>query len=180
MASAAPSLAFHVGDKVVYPNHGIGVIEQITQRFLENRMMQFYELRIQSTSLKVTVPVSNATAVGLRPVLQPTEAAAILSYLSDGRFEDPNGDWKVRFKDNSDRMRTGSLLDVAGVLKSLLFLHRSKPLSPREKKMVERARYLLVSELAMAKNVSEADADSVLVEIMSRLDLKFPEITPDA
>ena len=60
MASAVPSLSFHVGDKVVYPNHGVGVIEQITQRFLNNRMIQFYELKISNSNLKVTVPVNNA------------------------------------------------------------------------------------------------------------------------
>src|SRR5947209_9332112 len=127
MASAVPSLSFHVGDKVVYPNHGVGVIEQITQRFLNNRMMQFYELKIQNSTLKVTVPVSNAASVGLRPVLNGPEAARVLNFLEDANVEDANADWKIRFKENSEKMRTGSLLDVAAVLKNLLFLHKVKP-----------------------------------------------------
>jgi CarD family transcriptional regulator len=183
MASAPqPRLAqaFHVGDKVVYPNHGVGVIEQISQRFLNNRMMQFYELRITSSSLKVTVPITNAQAVGLRPVLKSTEAAAVLSFLCDGIFEDPNADWKFRFKENSEKMRSGSLLDVAAVLKNLLNLHKNKPLSPREKKMVERARYLLASEIAMAKNIDETSADELIVATIEKMHLKFPELTPDA
>ncbi len=180
MASALPSFAFHIGDKVVYPNHGVGVIEQISQRYLNNTMMQFYELRIAASSLKVTVPVSNASAVGLRPVLKSPEAAQVLSFLEDGKFDDATADWKFRFKENSERMRTGSLLDVAAVLKNLLHLHKMKPLSPRERKMVERARYLIASEIAMAKNMDENSADELIVSTMERLQLKFPEITPDA
>jgi CarD family transcriptional regulator len=178
-AFSSPS-SFHVGDKVVYPNHGVGVIEQISQRFLNNRLEQFYELRISASSLKVTVPIHNAHAVGLRPVLKSSEAASVLNYLTDGNYEDPSADWKFRFKENSEKMRTGSLLDVAHVLKNLLFLHKGKPLSAREKKMVERARYLLASELAMAKNLSQDAADQMLVDTMEKLALKFPELTPDA
>jgi CarD family transcriptional regulator len=77
-------------------------------------------------------------------------------------------------------MRTGSLLDVAAVLKNLLNLHRIKPLSPREKKMVERARYLVASEIAMAKNIDENAADELIVTTMAKLQLKFPELMPDA
>ena len=181
MASASQTVyAFHVGDKVVYPNHGVGVIEQISQRYFNNQMQRFYELRISASSLKVTVPISNAHAVGLRPVLKSTEAAQVLSFLQDGSFEDANSDWKFRFKENSERMRTGSLLDVAAVLKNLLNLHRIKPLSPREKKMVERARYLVASEIAMAKNIDENAADELIVNTMAKLQLKFPELMPDA
>ena len=180
MATALPALAFHVGDRVVYPNHGVGVIEQISQRFLNNRMIQFYELKIQSSNLKVTVPVSNANTVGLRPVLNAPEAARVLGFLEDAKMEDSNADWKIRFKENSEKMRTGSLLDVAAVLKNLLYLHKVKPLSPREKKIVERARYLLASEIAMARNIDENSADSLLVKTVGKLHLTFPELTPDA
>ena len=171
---------FHIGDRVVYPNHGVGVIEQITQRFLNNRMIQFYELKISNSNLKVTVPVNNATSVGLRPVLNAPEAARVLSFLEDTKMEDSSTDWKIRFKENTDKMRSGSLLDVAAVMKNLLFLHKIKPLSPREKKIVERARYLLASEIAMAKNIDENAADSLLVKTMAKLQLTFPELTPDA
>jgi len=80
-----------------------------------------------------------------------------------------------RFKENSDRMRTGSLLEVAAVLKGLLVLKESKSLSFREKKMLERARYLLVSELALARNCEEANIEVLLAQTLSRTNLKFPE-----
>ncbi len=113
-------------------------------------------------------------SVGLRRVVKNGEIQKILDYLTDGECSN-NTDWKYRFKENSERMRTGSLLEVAAVLKSLLLLHQSKPLSFREKKMLERARYLLVSELAMAKNCEETQIEELLSKALSRSKLHFPE-----
>src|SRR5215470_4347090 len=146
--------SFSVGDKVVYPNHGVGIIEQISSRTIGSQIERFYLLKIKASSLKVMVPFHNVDSVGLRRVVRNGEVQKILDFLSDGECEN-HADWKYRFKENSDKMRTGSLLDVAVVLKGLLILNQTKPLSFREKKMLERARYLLVSELALAKNVAE-------------------------
>jgi CarD family transcriptional regulator len=117
--------------------------------------------------------------VGLRPVVKNGEVTKILNFLIDGKC-DNHQDWKFRFKENSDKMRTGSLLEVAVVLKSLLLLAKEKPLSFREKKMLERARYLLVTELAMAKNTEEAEVEDLLTKALSKCKLKFPEVTADA
>ncbi len=102
------------------------------------------------------------------------EIQKILDYLADGDG-DSAADWKDRFKENSDRMRTGSLLEVAAVLKSLLVLKESKSLSFREKKMLERARYLLVSELAIARNCEEASVEVLLTKSLSKTNLRLPE-----
>src|SRR5437879_3983684 len=142
---------FHIGDKVVYPNHGVGVIEQISSRTIGASVEKYYLLKIKSSSLKVMVPFHNVSTVGLRRVVRNGEIQKIVDFLTDGECSN-NSDWKYRFKENSEKMRTGSLLEVAMVLKGLLLLNQTKPLSFREKKMLERARYLLVSELAMAKN----------------------------
>src|SRR5579859_916232 len=153
--------SFHIGDKVVYPNHGVGIIEQISSRTIGATVEKYYLLKIKSSSLKVMVPFNNVTTVGLRRVVRNGEIQKILDFLTDGECNN-NADWKYRFKENSERMRTGSLLDVAAVLKSLLVLNQTKPLSFREKKMLERARYLLVSELAMSKNVQEGEVEHLL------------------
>lgn len=165
---------FSIGDKVVYPNHGVGVIEQISSRTIGATVEKFYLLRIHASSLKVMVPFNNVNSVGLRRVVRTNEIQKIMDYLTDGAC-DSNADWKYRFKENSDKMRTGSLLEVAGVLKSLLMLGQSKPLSFREKKMLERARYLLVSELTMAKNWEEAEAEDALTKALAKSKLRFPE-----
>jgi CarD family transcriptional regulator len=165
---------FHIGDKVVYPNQGVGVIEQISSRTIGSTVEQFYLLKIKASSLKVMVPFEKVNSVGLRRVVKNGEIQKILDYLTDGECSS-NIDWKDRFKENSDRMRTGSLLEVAGVLKSLLMLNQSKPLSFREKKMLEKARYLLVSELAMAKNCEDRQVEDILSKALSKHHLRFPE-----
>ncbi len=172
-------LNFQIGDKVVYPNHGVGVIEQISSRTIGPEVYKFYLLKIKASSLKVEVPFSNVGAVGLRPVVKNGEVIKILNFLVDGKC-DNHTDWKFRFKENSDKMRTGSLLEVAVVLKSLLLLAKSKPLSFREKKMLDRARYLLVTELAMSKNIEEPEIEDLLNKALAKSKLKFPEVTADA
>ena len=166
--------SFHIGDKVVYPNHGVGIIEQISSRTIGASVEKFYLLKIKASSLKVMVPFHNVASVGLRRVVRNGEIQKILEFLTDGECEN-NADWKYRFKENSERMRTGSLLEVAAVLKGLLLLNTSKPLSFREKKMLERARYLLVSELAMAKNCEELQIEELLSKALSKSKLHFPE-----
>jgi CarD family transcriptional regulator len=166
--------SFHIGDKVVYPNRGVGIIEQIGNRTMGATVEKFYLLNIKSSSLKVMVPFEKVASVGLRRVVRNGEIQKIVDFLTDGECNN-NSDWKYRFKENSERMGTGSLLEVAAVLKSLLLLSQSKPLSFREKKMLERARYLLVSELAVAKNCAEAHIEEMLSKALSKSSLRFPE-----
>ena len=168
------NLTFSIGDKVVYPNHGVGIIEQISSRTIDNHVEKFYLLKIKASSLKVMVPFHNVETVGLRRVVRNGEVQKIIEFLSDGKCENA-ADWKDRFKDNSDKMRTGSLLDVAIVLKGLLLLGQTKSLSFREKKMLERTRYLLVSELAMSKNVEESVIEDLLDRALTKSKLRFPD-----
>src|SRR5260370_27120329 len=172
-------LNFAIGDKVVYPNHGVGVIEQISSRTIGPNVHKFYLLKIKASSLKVEVPFNNVGMVGLRAVVKNGEVAKIITFLVDGKCEN-HTDWKFRFKENSDKMRTGSLLEVAIVLKGLLILNQTKPLSFREKKMLERARYLLVSELALAKNVAEPEVEDLLTKALAKSRLRFPDVVAEA
>ncbi len=171
--------SFHIGDKVVYPNQGVGIIEQIGSRTLGSTVEKFYLLRIDGSSLRVMVPFHSVGAVGLRRVIRNGDVQKVLTYLTEFKC-DNHTDWKCRFRENSDKMRTGSLMDVAAVLKSLLYLHQSKPLSYREKKMLDRARYLLVSELALARNGSEAEVETLITRALGKSRLKFPEVTGQA
>ncbi|MGA2203466.1 MAG: CarD family transcriptional regulator [Terriglobales bacterium] len=166
---------FHIGDKVVYPNHGVGIIEQISSRTMGAAVEKFYMLKIAASSLKVMVPFSNVGSVGMRPVVRNGEVQKIVDYLSSGECVNA-ADWKDRFKENSDRMRTGSLSDVAAVLKSLLILGQGKSLSFREKKMLERARFLLVSEIAISRNCDESLIEQALTKALMKCNLRFPDI----
>src|SRR5713101_6646923 len=164
---------YKIGDKVVYPNHGVGLIEQISYGMLNGRTEKYYMLRIVSSGLKVMVPQTIAAAVGLRPVIRSGETEKVMGFLEKGKFNSHH-DWKHRFKENSERMRTGSLIEVAAVLKSLVALSRTKPLSFREKKMLERAKFLLVSELATARNTSAENVEDVLTKSLAKARLQMP------
>src|SRR6201987_944399 len=102
---------FHIGDKVVYPNHGVGVIEQISSRSIGASVEKFYLLNIKASSLKVMVPCNNVGSVGIRRVVRNGEVQRILDFLAVAD-DLSTADWKDRFKENSDRMRTGSLFEV--------------------------------------------------------------------
>jgi len=165
---------FRVGDKVVYPNHGVGIVEQITHNHLNGRADHFYLVRILSNGLRVTVPCLNADCVGLRRIIKPAEVPRVLHALKNGK-NDSAHDWKSRFKQNSEKMRTGSLYEVAAVLKSLVVLSQDKILSFREKKMLDRARQLLVAELAVARNVSETTIEQALEKSLGKK-LRLPAL----
>ena len=150
---------FKVGDKVVYPNHGVGVIEQVAQHAIGGSESSFYRLRIVATDSTVMVPVENTTAVGLRKVLSRRETSRVIKALREGEVTTYD-DWKGRFQANSEKMRTGDVKAVAEVLKSLTMLNEVKPLSYRERKMLDRARFLLVSELAEASGKTVDDVES--------------------
>ena len=167
---------FHIGDGIVYPNHGVGIIDQISSRTMGTTIEKFYLLKIPASSLKVMVPFANVDSVGMRPVVRNVEVQKIVDYLSSGKCINAAA-WKDRFKENSDRMRTGLLSDVAAVLKSLLILAQGKSLSSREKKMLERARYLLVSEIAISRHCEESLIEQALTKALTKCNLRFPEIS---
>ena len=140
-------MTFQVGDKVIYPNHGLGVVQGIETKTILGTTCGFYHLRMVANETTVLVPVDNVDGVGLRRAIGDEEIERLFSLLGDGKI-DNHQNWKGRFKDNSDRMRTGSIYDVVEVLKSLTFLARSKNLSFREKRMLDRAKFLVVSEIS--------------------------------
>ena len=168
-------MTFQIGDKVVYPNQGVGTIENISVRSFGSAFEKFYLLRFGCNSMTVLVPFSNAANIGLRRVTKDREISRILSYLSNGACP-INPDWKVRFKENTDKMQSGDLLRVSEVFKTLLQLHVDKPLSFREKKMLDRARHMLVSEVSIARNVPEIHAVGLLQKALLKGGLTLPTI----
>jgi CarD family transcriptional regulator, regulator of rRNA transcription len=140
-------VTFEVGDKVIYPNHGLGIVERIEDKTILGTTCGFYHLRIVANDTTVLVPVSNVDGVGLRRAISDEEVERLFGLLGDGKI-DNHQNWKGRFKDNSDKMRSGSIYEVADVLKSLTFLAKSKSLSFREKRMLDRAKFLIISEVS--------------------------------
>lgn len=160
-------VGFKVGQKVVYPNHGIGTIEQIEQKQIGATALPFYMLRLAATNSVVLVPVSNAAEVGLRSPITSAECDILFKALAND-FKAPANDWKDRFKDFSEKMRSGDIFEVANVLKHLTYLSHLKPLSFREQRMVERAYYLVVSELAAVCRQPECNIQPRVEEALAK------------
>ena len=165
-------MTFQIGDKVVYPNQGVGTIENISIRSFGAASERFYLLRLGCNAMTVMVPFSNAANIGLRRVTKDREIARILSYLGNG-WSPVVSDWKIRFKENTLKMQSGDLFQAAEVLKELLQIHIEKPLSFREK-MLERARHMLVAEISISRSVSEILAAGMLQRALEKSSLALP------
>jgi CarD family transcriptional regulator len=160
-------VTFQVGDKVIYPNHGLGVVERIEDKTILGTTCGFYHLRIIANETTVLVPLANADGVGLRRAITDQEVERLFGRLGDGKIDD-HQNWKGRFKDNSDKMRTGDIYDVADVLKSLTFLAKSKSLSFREKRMLDRARFLIVSEISEVMRLTSENVEGRVTQALER------------
>jgi CarD family transcriptional regulator len=166
-------MTFQIGEKVVYPNHGVGTIENISSRTFGAQFESFYLLRLSYSSMTVMVPFSHVSQVGLRKITRNGEVNKVLTYLAEG-FCKCCQDWKNRFKDNSEKMRSGSLFEVAEVLKELLILQRDKPLSFREKKMLDRARHMIITEVSISRNLSEHEAIQCIDKYLVKSSMRLP------
>jgi CarD family transcriptional regulator len=166
-------IVFQIGEKVVYPNHGVGTVENISTRAFGAQSERFYLLRLTYNSMTVLVPFSHAEEIGLRKVTRNGEVVRVLSFLSE-RACQQKGDWKDRFKENSGKMRKGSLLEIAEVMKTLLILQNEKPLSFREKKMLDRARHMLITELSISRGLREMDVVDLIQKALGKASLSLP------
>ena len=151
-------MEFRVGEKVVYPNHGVGIIEEVTKRHVNGTPEEFYMLRIHSNASLVMIPTANVKSVGMRRIIKRSDVDGLFKLL-EKNFYEPEADWKGRYKDHSEKMRTGSIFQVAEVLKNLVYLSYKKSLSFREKRMLDRAKQLIVSEVATVRGQSEKSVE---------------------
>jgi len=166
-------MTFRVGERVVYPNQGVATIENISTRDFGLRPERFYLLRLASNHLTIMLPFSHVGDVGLRKVTRNGRVEHVMRFLADGDCENCR-DWKNRFKENSEKMRSGGLMDVAEVLKSLLKLQQRKPLSFREKKMLDKARHMLIMEVSISRSIREQAAIDLLQEALAQASLELP------
>ena len=160
-------VVFEVGDKVIYPNHGLGVVEAIEDKTIMGTTCGFYQLRMVSSDTTVLVPVGNIESVGLRRAVSDDEIDRLYRRLANGKI-DNHQNWKGRFKDNSDKMRSGSIEDAIEVLKNLTFLSKSKSLSFREKRMLDKAKFFVVSEISEVSHVPMKSVDERVDKSLER------------
>jgi len=161
-----------VGDRVIYPNQGLGIIEDIQEEDYYGEKFRIYHLRIFGNDTLVLVPSSNAEEIGIRKPIPPESVDNVFECMRDG-IVDVTMNWKGRYKENLNLMKSGIMEDMVFVLKGLYFLNLIKPLSFREKKMMERAKELIVSEIS---EVSELPMNVIEEKVMENLSFCFKDV----
>jgi len=151
---------FKVGDMAVYPAHGVGVIERIENREVSGCQENFYVMRILENNMIIMIPSSNAGNIGLRQIINQNEVSKIFSILKKkDRSVDGNQTWNRRYRDYMDKIKSGSVFEVAEVYRDLTTIKQDKELSFGERKMLDTARSLLIKEISLAKNMKEEDVE---------------------
>ena len=161
---------FNVGDKIVYPMHGAGTIDAIEEKDILGEKQNYYIIKMPG-EVKVMVPISKASDIGVRSVIDKAEAGKVLEVLEANETEMSNN-WNKRYKENMEKMKSGSIYEVADVVRNLSYKQKEKGLSTGEKKMLNNAKQILVSELVLAEHASENEVEN-LVE--NKLNLSFEE-----
>ena len=151
---------FNIGDKIVYPMHGAGTIDAIEQKDILGEKQDYYIIKMPG-EVKVMVPTSKAQEIGVRNVINKDEAGKVLQVLSADETE-MSQNWNKRYKENMEKMKSGSIYEVADVVRNLSYKQKEKGLSTGEKKMLNNAKQILVSELVLAEHASEDEVESLI------------------
>ncbi len=152
---------FNIGDKVVYPMHGAGVIEAIEEQEVLGETRKYYIMRIPIGDMKVMIPINSVKEIGLRQVIDEDGVQKVLKILHD-RNSTMSQNWNDRYRHNLEKIKSGSIYEVAEVVKNLILREQEKGLSTGERKMLENARQILISELVLAKGTEEEKIELML------------------
>jgi len=152
---------FHVGDKVVYPMHGAGIIESIEEKEILGEIQQYYILRLPIGGMKVMIPTKSVNQIGIRQVITTDEVQRVVQVLSGKETAVP-GNWNKRYRNNMDKMKSGNVFEVADVVKNLTLRDKDKGLSAVERKMLNTARQILISELVLSNDADEKDMTNLV------------------
>ena len=143
---------YQIGDKVVHPMHGAGVIDSIVRKKVAGKVQDYYLLKLSTGSMMVMIPTEHSDEIGVRPVVSGQEATHILSEMEDIQV-DMTSNWNQRYRENMLRIKSGNLLEVAKVVKGLTYRETQKGLSTGERKMLHSAKQILISELVLAQSM---------------------------
>lgn len=157
---------FKVGQKVSYPNHGVCAIESVDSKQVNSGVLEFYTLRVLSNNSAIFVPKANARSIGIRPIITSLQCGQLIKSLADN-FIEGSGDWKIRVRDYTAKIQTGDIFEVTEVLKQLTFLTFSKQLSFREQRLLEKAKFLVVSELAIVCSQPECEVEKTVNRLIT-------------
>ena len=158
---------FNIGDLAVYPAHGVGIIEKIESQEISGCRQDFYVMRILENGMKIMIPTGNGENVGLRAISGETEVTELDCLLKKRDIPPDNQSWNRRYREYMEKIKTGSVFEVAEVYRDLLMLRVEKDLSFGERKLLDTARSLLVKEISLARNVEVGEVERDLDRIFS-------------
>lgn len=168
-----------IGQKIAYPNQGVCLVEEFKSYKVAGGTMSGYSLRVLNDNSTIFVPESSADCIGLRPLISSKQCKCLIELLGED-FDDVSMDWKTRSKEFIEKLRSGDLFEVADVLKKLTYLSHEKKLSFREQSLMEKARFLIVSELSNADSKHQYHIDSEVARLVASACAKHQATHPDA
>lgn len=169
---------FNIGDKIVYPMHGAGTIDSIEEKEILGEKRKYFVMRMPIGDMKAMVPVGNLKEVGVREIISKEEMKEIIDVLEGARSTMPQN-WNRRFRANMDRIKSGDIHEIAAVVRNLMLLDMEKGLSTGERKMLNDAKQMLVSEMVLVCDYTPEEAEEVLIEAVKTV-LEEDEIDEEA
>ncbi|HHY13292.1 MAG TPA: CarD family transcriptional regulator [Thermoanaerobacterales bacterium] len=158
---------FSIGDKIVYPMHGAGIIEAIEEKEILGEKQKYYIMKLPIGEMKVMVPLDNVDEIGLRRVINTKEFEKVVEVLKDKDIT-MSSNWNHRYRAHLEKIKSGSIYEVAEVVRNLMFRERKKGLSTSERKMLDNAKQILISELILVKGILETEAEDMLESILDQ------------
>lgn len=156
---------YQIGDKIVHPMHGAGVIEQIVEEKIGGKLIRFYVFKMPISGLTLKIPTDNTEMIGIRNVLSTDEIESVVARIP-GLGIDMTANWNHRYRENMERIKSGDLMEVAGVIKALMHRDNERGLSNGERKMLHSAKQILISEIVLSEDVSYSDAETRINAVM--------------
>lgn len=154
-------MMFNVGDKIVYPMHGAGVIESIEEKEILGQKQNYYVMKMPVGDMKVMIPTHNVRGIGIREVIDGCDVDKVFAMLGESN-SNVNSNWNKRYRENMIKIKSGNIYEVADVVKSLMLREKEKGLSTGERKMLNSARQILISELVLAKGINPLEVEGII------------------
>jgi CarD family transcriptional regulator len=152
---------FIIGDRIVYPMHGAGIIEEIEEKQILGESRNYYILRVPCGDMKIMIPIESCEEIGVRAVISVEEINEVIEVLGADSSEMSNN-WNRRYRENMEKLKTGDIFNVAEVVRNLMRTDKEKKLSTGEKKMLSNAKQILISELILVKNIDHEAAEKII------------------
>lgn len=152
---------FIIGDRIVYPMHGAGIIEQIEEKQILGEVRRYYILKVPCGDMKIMIPTESSQEIGVRAVISVSEINEVLGVLSAESSEMSNN-WNRRYRENMEKLKTGDIYNVAEVVRNLMRTDKEKKLSTGEKKMLSNAKQILISEIILVKDIDQDAAEKII------------------